>query len=192
MPAEKLLTYAEYLELERTTMRRHEFLDGRAWMMAGGTPRHSRVKVNLVVWAGSALGDGPCLPYDSDMKVRVPETGLATYPDLSIVCGPIVRDAEDRNALVNPTVVAEVLSPSTEAWDRGEKFHHLRKLPTLRHVLFIDPDRERVDHYRRDGQAWMLLTVAADGELALDAVGLVLPAAALFRNLPARDEEVPA
>ena len=108
-------TYAEYLALEQETGLRHEWLDGEAWAMSGGTPRHSRMSVNLAAAFVNTLGDGPCQPYNCDMKVRVSETGLATYPDLAIACGPVAYDPEDENAVVNPTVLVEVPSRSTAA-----------------------------------------------------------------------------
>src|SRR5436190_3677950 len=112
--ARKPVTYAEYLRLERETDTRYEFLDGQIWAMSGGTARHSRIKMNLGALLTSALGDGPCQPYDSDWKIRVSATGLATYPDISVVCGDIERHPEDSNAAINPAVIVEVLSESTE------------------------------------------------------------------------------
>src|SRR5215203_2949758 len=131
--ARKRLTYAEYIQLERETETRHEFLEGQVWAMSGGTARHSRIKMNLGALLSSALANGECQPYDSDWKIRVPETGFATYPDLSVICGGIERHPEDENAATNPAVVVEVLSDSTEAWDRGTKFEHLGQIPSLRH-----------------------------------------------------------
>ncbi len=102
------LSYADYLALEQETGVRHEFLDGDAVAMAGGTPRHSKLKLHLGGLAFAGLGDHPCQAYDSDLKIRVPATGLATYPDLSVICGPLAHDTEDRNAVTNPTVLFEV------------------------------------------------------------------------------------
>jgi len=122
------MTYAEYLALKQQTGLLHEFLDGEAWAMAGGSSRHSRIKMNLAGSFYVALGDSPCQPYDSDLKIRILETGLATYPDLAVVCGPIDRHPEDVNAVTLPKLVAEVLSDSAESWDRGGEFAHYRQI----------------------------------------------------------------
>lgn len=187
-PARKRLTYAEYLAIEVETDLRHEFLDGEAWAMAGGTPRHSRVKVNLTTALNVALGAGPCVAFDSDLKVRVRETGLATYPDAAIVCGPLERDPQDPNAVCNPTVLVEVLSEGTEAWDRGGKFAHYRRIPGLRHYLLVDCRQARVEHYVRQEDGRWLLSEHGPGEVVqVAAAGLHLSVDALYQGLP--DEE---
>ncbi len=187
-----LLSYAEYLALERETDVRHEFLRGEAWAMAGGTPRHSKVKLNLLALVDGRLGAGPCQAYDSDLKLRVDSTGLATYADLAIVCGPIRRDAEDRNAVTNPSAVFEVLSPSTERWDRGAKFHHMQTVGSLRSYVLISPDEPRVEVFTRleDG-TWRLSSHGA-GEVATVELGeaeIRVEVDALYRNLPEDDAD---
>lgn len=148
-------SYAEYLAFEEASDVKHEYCDGAIVAMAGGTPEHSLLKSNLLGLAHAALSGRPCRPFDSDLRVRVPSTTLATYPDLSVICGPLQRDVEDRNAAVNPTLLAEVLSPSTAAYDRGEKLDHYAHLTTLREVVLIDSTRAHVDVYRRLGEkAW--------------------------------------
>lgn len=189
LPARKHLTYAEYLALEQSTDLRHEFLDGEAWAMAGGTPRHSKIKANLVGQLYLALGRGPCAAYDSDLKVRVPDTGLSTYPDAAVICGPLERDALDRNAAVNPTVLVEVLSEGTEAWDRGGKFAHYRRLPSLRHYLLVDSRSPRVEHYVRlpDGR-WALSEHGPGEGVEIEAAGIRLEVDRLYEGLPDEDE----
>lgn len=190
--AQKGLSYAEYLAFEVTQSERHEFLDGQVWAMTGGTPRHAKIKTNLTVALGRQLGDGPCQPYDTDLRLRVPESGLATYPDLSVVCGDLQTHPEDANALVNPTLLAEVLSPSTEGWDRGDKFAHYRSIPELQHYLLVSVETQRVEHFRRqqDG-SWRLTTHAAGDAVILDAIGVSLDVDALYRNLPPAPDPAP-
>jgi len=187
------LTYAEYLALERETDLKHEFLDGEAWAMAGGTPRHSRVKANLITALNTALGDGSCVVYDSDLKVRVLETGLATYPDAAVVCGPLGRDPEDRNAVTNPAVLVEVLSDATEAWDRGGKFAHYRRIPSLRHYLLVDSGQPRVEHFvRQEDGRWLLSEHGPGDAVEITAAGVSLPVDGLYRGLPDEPEDAEA
>ena len=183
-PQKIRLSYAEYLELERQTDTRHEFFDGEAWAMSGGTIRHSAIKTNLTVALAAALGKGPCRAYDSDLKVRVLATGLATYPDLTIVCGPVERHPEDRNALSNPSTVIEVLSKGTEGWDRGGKFMHMQQVPSLRYYLLVNVDDRRVELFTRGEGAWSY-TVHGPGErVPLSDLGVSLEVDALYLDLP--------
>ena len=177
------LSYAEYLALERSTDTRHEYLAGEVWAMAGGTLRHSAIKANLLIEVASALRGTPCRVYDSDAKVRVEGTDLSTYPDLAVVCGPVERSSTDRHALTNPTALFEVLSPSTERWDRGGKFRHVRTLGALRQYVLVNTDLPRVEVFTRgeDG-AWSFREYGPgeafplhDGRVAVDALWADLP-----------------
>jgi len=184
-PARKPLTYDEYLAIERETDIRHQFLDGEVWAMAGGTLRHSAIKTNLAVVFGTVLKGKPCRPYDSDAKIRIPETGLATYPDLAIICGPLMVDGEDHNAATNPTVLVEVLSKDTEAWDRGGKFLHYRRLDSLQHTLLVSQDAARIELFTRmDDGTWRLSEHGPGQKVDLPAVGISLDVDAVFSDLP--------
>lgn len=190
-PAPLELTYQDYLALERSSGLRHEFLDGQAWAMSGGSPRHSAIKVNLGAHLKGALRGRPCRPYDSDLKLRVRESGLATYADTAVICGPIVPDTVDPLAATNPTLVVEVLSPSTEAWDRGWKWEHYRSMPTLRHYLLVDAGRQRIEHYERlPDESWRYSVHGEGGTVVLGALGIELPLAAVYDDLPG--DEVPS
>jgi Uma2 family endonuclease len=184
------LSYVDYLARERETGLRHGFLDGRVWLRQGGSPRHSKLKTNPLLAVGALLGDGPCQPYDSDLKVRNPATGLSSYPDLTIVCGPLQRHPEDRNAVTNPAVWFEVLSPSTEAWDRGAKFAHGRELDSLQAYVLVNASTPRVEVYTRgEGGAWIL---RAHGPGTTAQVPTLVPGVdvdRLYRNLPEEPPE---
>ncbi|GMU41986.1 MAG: hypothetical protein AMXMBFR23_28520 [Chloroflexota bacterium] len=184
-PATKGISYAEYLALERTTGVRHEFASGTAWAMAGGSVRHSAIKTNLTALFRGALRDTPSRPYDSDLKVRVLATGLATYPDLSVVCGRPQLDPEDGHAVTNPTLLVEVLSPDTEAWDRGGRFAHYRRIPSLRHYLLVSQDVARIEHYEllADG-SWRLTEHGAGQAIPLSALSIELPVDPVYEDLP--------
>lgn len=178
------LSYQDYLDLEQRTDTRHEFLDGEVFAMAGGTPRHSAAKTNLIGLLFAGLrGRGPCRPYDSDLKVRVLATGLATYPDVTVICGKPDRDEEDANAATNPTLLAEVLSPSTEAWDRGGKFDHYQQIPSLQHYLLMDPRKPLLQHFERQTDGSWRLTTHRAGD-ALTVMGVALSVDELYAELP--------
>ncbi|MFO0748141.1 MAG: Uma2 family endonuclease [Myxococcota bacterium] len=179
------LSYAQYLALEGETHERFQFLDGEVFAMAGGTLRHAKLIANLTAALGGALGDGPCQAYSSDAKLRVAATGLATYPDLSVICGAPETHPEDPNAATNPALVAEVLSPSTEAWDRGGKFHHLKQVQSLRHYLLVSVDAVRVERFERaDHGTWTYREHGAGETVELADLGVTFTVDALYRNLP--------
>lgn len=150
-------TPEEYLALERDWETKHEYFDGEIFAMAGASEAHVAIVSNLVFALMGQLRDRPCKVYASDMRVKVSATGLYTYPDLAMVCGE--REFEDgrRDTLLNPHVIIEVLSPSTEAYDRGKKFAHYRTLDSLMEYLLVAQDTPRVEQYVKqpDGD-WLL------------------------------------
>ena len=161
--ATDLLDYAAYLELERTTDQRHEYLRGLVYAMAGGSLAHSALEVAVAAEL-RALARG-CQVFSSDAKIRVETTGLSTYPDVSVICGTVERDPADKHAIRNPTVLVEVLSPSTEAYDRGEKFAHYRELRSLRTYVLVAPHERRIEVYSRDPSGGWTLHEGRAGEL---------------------------
>lgn len=183
--ARKRLSYAEYLALERETDVRHEFLDGQVWAMAGGTPQHSAIKTNIATLFRDALRGTSCRPYDSDLKVRVGATGLATYPDLTVICGRLERDTEDTNAAVNPVLIVEVLSKDTERWDRGGKFGHYRKLPSLRHYLLVSQTEVCVEHFeRQESGLWLFGEHGLGDMVRLGGLDIELRVDPIYEDLP--------
>lgn len=143
-------TETEYLNFERASDAKHEFLDGRVYQMAGGTENHHLIVMSASFSLYGQVRQRPCKVYTSDMRVKVSATGLFTYPDIVVVCGePVFLDSR-RDTLLNPTVLIEVLSPSTESYDRGRKFRHYRMLDSLREYLLIAQDSRDIDHYLRD------------------------------------------
>lgn len=138
-----VFSYREYLERERETGLKHEFRDG------GGPPEHARLIAAVTIALGRMVDPRSCRVFSSELKIRVAATGLTTYPDVTVVCGEAARDAEDPNALANPKLLVEVLSPSTEAYDRGEKWAHYRRLDSLEAYLLVSQLPERVEIYER-------------------------------------------
>jgi Uma2 family endonuclease len=175
-------TYREYLALERSANVRHEFLDGEIYAMAGGTPTYAAICANLSALIGAQLRGRGCQAYSSDLRVRVLETGLATYPDVTVVCHHAELDPEDRNTITNPTLIVEVLSPSTAAYDRGEKLEHYRKIPSLREVVLVAHDERLLEVWRRgDSHAWSR-SEARSGTLALTSIECALAVDDVFHD----------
>src|SRR6266513_2323328 len=163
----------QYLQLERASEMRHEFLDGLMYAMAGESPDHSTICFNLASIIGSQIRDKPCRGFSPNMKVRAGIGGLYAYPDLMIVCGEAQFHDEQGDVLVNPTVIFEVLSPSTEKYDRGEKFRRYRtQIETLQDYVLVSQDQMRVEHHHREPDGtWNQTEIGvADGILMLDSI----------------------
>ncbi len=179
------LTATEYLEIERKAESKSEFFDGEMFAMSGGTYRHSRIKTQLVVALGRRLSGKRCRPTDSDMRVRVSDTGLYTYPDASVVCGRPVFDDVQADVLLNPMVIFEVLSESTASYDRGKKFWHYRHITSLNDYVLVSQDETVIDHYsRQTGGGWLLQTVeGSSGVLKLPSIECELPLAEIYADI---------
>ncbi|MBX7236314.1 MAG: Uma2 family endonuclease [Caldilineales bacterium] len=152
----RVFTPQEYLTLERQAATKSEFFDGEIYAMAGASRKHNLITLNAASELRRQLRGRPCEVYVAEMRVRVGATGLYTYPDASVVCGQPVFEDIQGDTLLNPTVLIEVLSPSTEAYDRGEKFSQYRRLASLREYVLIAQDRVLVEHYRRRGDLWVI------------------------------------
>ena len=179
-----LLTEREYLELERKSEIRSEYIAGRIYAMSGASRRHNLIAGNLYREISSALRDRACEAYMSDMRVKVAATGMYTYPDIVTVCGePQFEDAQV-DTLLNPTVIVEVLSQSTEAYDRGEKFAHYRRLDSLREYVLVSQDKVRIERYERDTDQWVLSEVSDPHDtLHLSAIGCSIELAAIYEKV---------
>lgn len=178
--AHHVFTYAQYLERERETGLRHEFLDGQVFAMTGGSPEHARLIAAITVAVGNALDPERCRVFSADLRVRIPATGLATYPDVTVVCGGVELDEQDPHAVVNPTMLVEVLSPSTEAYDRGEKWAHYRRLGSLQAYVLVSPIPERLEAFIRTEQGFVNVSASSGQTLRIEALGLHLEPEALF------------
>jgi Uma2 family endonuclease len=164
-------TYAEYLALEEESSTRHEYLDGEIYAMAGGTPDHAALAAALIGLLRVRLPRG-CRAFTSDLRVRVPATGLSTYPDAAVVCGKSVRADEDSVAVVNPTVLVEVTSPSTEHYDRAEKLRHYQQLASLRDVLIVSHREPHVTVVSRSADdSWSSSDYAAGASFDVPSLG---------------------
>ena len=176
------MSYAEYVTTEKASPVRHEYLKGSVFAMAGGTPEHGALAAAIMRELGVLLRGKPCRVYSSDLRIRVLETELATYPDASVVCGKLETAPDDENAVVNPTLLVEVLSDSTEAYDRGAKAAHYRRIPSLREYVLIAQNEKRIEVYRRNQRGGWELFEAQSGILELESVGIELDVDAVYEN----------
>jgi Uma2 family endonuclease len=158
-------SFAEYLAIEEVARVKHEYLDGEIYAMAGGTPEHAALAAVVTTVLGEQLRGGPCRVYSSDLRVRILATGLATYPDVTVVCGPTERDPESATHVVNPCVVVEVTSDGTEEYDRGEKLDHYKKVPSLSAIVLVSHRERTIEVWSRDPSAWHV-TAYGSGEVA--------------------------
>jgi Uma2 family endonuclease len=168
------LTYDEYLALERETDLRHEFVDGFAYAMSGGTLAHGRLSAAMSGLLFNLLrpSKGRCRVYSADGKVHVLARGNSYYPDVSVVCGPAETAPRDKNAITNPLLLVEVLSEATEAADRGRTFLDYQRMPSLRHYLLVSQDEHRVEYFRRnDDDTWVLTVLRAGDVVSLAELG---------------------
>jgi Uma2 family endonuclease len=180
----KPITAEAYLEIERNAQIKSELFEGHMQSRPSGTYRHSRVKVRLITQISNALRGKPCRPTDSDMRVHIPELGNFTYPDLSIVCGkPEFLDAK-QDTLTNPTVLFEVLSESTAAFDRGKKFFYYRHLSSLQDYLLVSQDEPLIEHYsRQPNGGWLFTTVEAGQILHLASLDCSIAVDEIYHDI---------
>ena len=182
------LTPAEYLALEVASQGRHEFYAGEMFAMSGGSYWHNLVKDNLAHAVRNRLAGRGCTVLTSDQRVKVDATGLYTYPDVVVFCGkPVFEDGIHYSA-VNPLVLAEVLSDSTEKYDRGVKFGHYRQLPSVQEFLVLAQDRVSVERYRRqtagDPGSWLLTAVSdSAGSVDFESLGIAVPVAEIYASV---------
>jgi Uma2 family endonuclease len=176
MPLRRLFTPDEYLLIERGAEFKSEYLDGEIFAMSGATLPHNQIAVNVLRELGIQLADKPCQTLGSDMRVGVTARGPYFYADVLVVCGePQVRDGT-KDCLMNPTVIVEVLSPSTESYDRVQKFANYQQIATLTDYLLIAQDEPRIEHYsRQSGGGWLLNTITGpEASLPLPSIGCEL------------------
>jgi Uma2 family endonuclease len=175
-------TYAEYLALEEESGTRHEFLDGEIYAMAGGTPDHAALAGAVIRVLGTVLPPA-CRVFTSDLRIRIAATGLSTYPDAAVVCGRTSRASDDVLAVVNPVMLVEVTSPSTEEYDRGDKLRHYQQVPALREVLILSHREPRATLFQRqEGDRWTTTDFRAGQSFRLGSLGRDLAVDDIYRD----------
>jgi len=170
-------TIQEYLDMENATDRKNEYYKGEIFAMAGAGARHNVIFSNLFIDIGSRLKGRPCQPYGSDMRLHIPENTLFTYPDISIICGDLVPSYRDKDSVVQPSVLMEILSPSTKNYDRGEKFKLYRDIPTLKEYILVDSEAIGIEVFRIDPHNhWTLEEYKTTNDtLVIQTVGISIP-----------------
>jgi Uma2 family endonuclease len=174
----------EYLERERVSEVRHEFLGGEIRAMTGGSSNHSLISMNVGGELRSQLKNCGCRVYNNDMRIKC-RTGLYTYPDASVVCGASEFENNRNDTLLNPVAIFEVLSPSTQAYDRGDKFSHYRTIPSLKEYVLISQDWPLVEHHIRDDSGkWTLFTTTdRAGSVRLSATRVELSMSEIYYGI---------
>ncbi|MEP7121182.1 MAG: Uma2 family endonuclease [Byssovorax sp.] len=176
----KSWTPEEYLRAERCASQKHEYFGGEIFAMAGCTERHDTITANVTTALGTALRGGTCRPHTSDMRIHIPATGLYTYSDGLVVCGAEFTDPT-RDTLVNPAVIFEVLSDSTEGYDRGRKFDNYRSIPSLMDYVLVSQHEILVEHFvRQDDATWNLRVLRTGQRLRLTGVAIEIPVDDLY------------
>jgi Uma2 family endonuclease len=180
-----VFTPEEYLALERQSEIRHEFLDGTVYAMAGESPKHSAICFNLAGSLHPQPKGTPCRGFSPNMKVRAGEAGLYAYPDLAVACGETFFHDRHGDVLLNPTVIFEILSPSTEAYDRTEKFARYKTIETLSDYVLVSQDRALLEHFSRqpDGE-WTRAEVSGlSSALILDSINCRISLADVYDRI---------
>jgi Uma2 family endonuclease len=175
----------EYLDFERTAPQKNEFYRGEIFQMAGATRWHVQIVWNLTQLVGRAIEDRPCSGFANDMRVKVDKTGLYTYPDLAVTCEKPEFEDGHFDTLLNPQMIIEVLSDSTESYDRGAKFGQYRQIDSLREYVLVSQKRPAIERFVRQADGSWNLTEAQglDGVIALTTIGVTLPLATVYAKV---------
>ncbi len=183
-PHRLFMSAEEYLALDRNSLEaRYEFIDGIVTMLAGGTVNHSRVSINLLLVLDHALRGKSCMVYNSDMRVSISESRYV-YPDISVSCDSHDQEQGDSDIIHYPCVVSEVLSSSTEAYDRGRKFDYYRACPTLQEYMLVDTQQQAIDLYRRQTEnLWTFHPLRSGDEVELKSINVHFPIASVYENI---------
>lgn len=184
--AERIVVSAdEYIEHERRSDTKHELIHGEIVAMAGASPQHNAIASNIGRALGNLLADRRCLVFGSDQRVHVEATDLFTYPGITVACDGLRFHPKYSDTLLNPGLIVEVLSDSTEAYDRGAKFAHYRTIPSLQEYVLVSQHEHKVEHYRRlDSGQWVLTDYEGDdASVVLPTLGCALPLAAIYDKL---------
>lgn len=174
-------TYDEYVVLEDESSIRHEYLEGEIYAMAGGSPDHAALAATIIGLLRSTIPPG-CRVFTSDLRIRVPASGLSTYPDVAVICGRTARAADDALAVTNPVLLVEVTSDSTEDYDRGEKLRHYQSLPSVREILLVSHREPSLTVHRREGTGWITVDAGTGQTVTLEAVAAHLAVDEVYRD----------
>ena len=185
-----LLTPEEYLAIEEKALEKSEFHQGEMYAMAGASTTHGRLLIQVAVKIDGAIDKKKCFVSGPDQRVYIPATGLFTYPDLVVVCGsPELAPFRTGETITNPSLIVEILSPSTEAYDRAQKFENYRTIESLREYVLLSQSARKVEHYSRQpsGQ-WLLTDLGENGTLQIPGLNISVPVASIYEDVPLSPE----
>ena len=184
LPAPTYLPPEEYLTWERKQPFKNEYHNGQIIVMSGASRSHNRITVDITIQLGNQLMDSACEVFASEMRVRTSPEVSYFYPDIIVVCGEPRFEDDTFDTLLNPIIVIEVLSPSTAAFDRGEKFEQYKQIASLEEYILISQDRVRVEHYCRQGMQWIHNTLQSlEDMLSLVSIECEVPLHAIYRRV---------
>jgi Uma2 family endonuclease len=177
-------TYADYVALELDSPTKHEFLGGEIYAMAGGSEEHSALAAEVLGALRAAVGSGPCRVHTSDLRIYVESPGLATFPDGSVICGPLQQHSPSPKATaLNPTVLLEVTSDSSEEYDNGEKAEYYRTIPSLRDYVVVSHRERRITVHSRSGEAeWVTRVAVTGGQVAVESLNAGLAVDEIYQK----------
>lgn len=178
-------TLRDYLDIEEGSAVKHEYFDGEIYAMAGGTPEHAALAVAVSTALLTQLRGRGCRVYSSDLRIRILATGLASYPDVSVVCGPVHNDPDSPTTVTNPTLIVEVLSDGTEEYDRGEKFEHYKQIESLEEYVLVSHREPSIEVHRRDEHGRWEHSKTGTGTVALRSVDATLVVEDIYRDATA-------
>ncbi len=189
--AHEYMTTEQYFALEEQAESKHEYYRGAVYAMTGGTARHNLIVANVIALLHGQLRGTPCRVFPSDLRLKIEQTGLYTYPDISVICGAIYFSDGRQDTVTNPILLIEVLSPSTENYDRGKKFEQYRTIETLQEYIVIAQDRVHVEHYiRQDDHRWLLVDFFAVAQVVqARAINCTLPVDLVYEYISFDTEE---
>ena len=189
-PELKYVTAAEYLETERLALEKHEFFKGEVFAMSGASISHNRLLKNCLVNLGTKLMGKKCEPFGSDLRIHIPKNTLFTYPDISIICGEIETTDDKFDTVTNPSVIIEILSPSTRDYDIGKKFNLYRDIDSLKEYILIDSENIVVEkHTRNNDNSWLLTEYKSiEATFLIETVGLEMKLSEIYFGVKFKNE----
>ena len=188
-------TLEEYFELERTSEERFEWFNGEVFCMSGVSPNHARIEINFAALFSNKLGDRDCSTFPGNMRIKVPAAPPYRYGDFSVLCGsPVYEKIGGVEALTNPALIIEILSPSTEGYDRGDKFTYYKSIPSLREYLLVAQHRPHVSQFVKQSDTSWTQTEVNDvtGSLYLPSIDCTIALSEVYRNVAFGDTTPPA
>ncbi len=179
------LTPEQFLAFERAGKSKNEYQQGVMYAMSGASMRHVRLTRNLLTLLDQALDNHPCEPFGNDLRLWIEKSRVFTYPDILVICGKPATIDHELDTVTNPTLLVEVLSPSTEAYDRGKKFAHYQTILSLKEYVLVSQDEPRIERYlRKSDETWSLAVTSDLGkEVTFQSIGVTLPLAAVYKSV---------